>query len=87
MLMSAFRPQRQLPDRSFADVAVPAIATCNWGEIGAVPARSLADTLLASCAQRPASAFGALALGANIAVAFSLQIFIPNYHSGCREPR
>ena len=84
MLMSAFRPCRQLPDASFADVAASAIATCNWGEIGAGRARSLADTLLASCAQRPASAYFALGASANNAVAFSL---LSNPIIGCREPR
>ena len=62
MLMSAFRPWRQLPDLSFADLADSAIATWNWGEIGGGCARSVDDTLLASCAQRPASAFGALGI-------------------------
>ena len=45
MLMSAYRPCRQLPDASFADVAASPIATCRWGDIGAACARSLADTL------------------------------------------
>ena len=45
MLGKAFRPWRQLPDLAFADMADSAIATCNWGEIGVVDARSLADTL------------------------------------------
>ena len=74
MLGKLFRPWRQSPDRSFADVAVSLTRWFRgWGEIGAACARSADDTLLASCAQRPASAFGALALGANNALTFSLR--------------
>ena len=72
MLGKAFRPPQQLPDRAFADLAASLCVTCNWGEVGAVGSRSLDDTLLASCAQRTPSAFGALGAGAINAVAFSL---------------
>ena len=52
MLMSAFRPCRQLPDRSFAGAIGSAIATWRWGEMGGVSARSVDDTL--RCAERTA---------------------------------
>jgi len=45
MLMSVFRPWRQLPDLSFADAIVSLIATWNWGEIGDGCARSADDSL------------------------------------------
>ena len=52
MLGELFRPPRQRPDLSFADVAASLIATCNWGEIGVGCARSVPDTL--RCAERTA---------------------------------
>ena len=52
MLGKAFRPCRQLPDKTFAALAVHLCATGRWGETGAGCARSVADTL--RCAERTA---------------------------------
>ena len=72
MLMSAFRPWRQLPDHSFADVAASPIATCRWGETGAGRARSLADTLRCVVRTAPGLCLRRVWLYANNVLTFSL---------------
>ena len=73
MLMSAFRPWRQLPDRSFADVAASLCATWRWGDLFGGSGVGCPSADLASCAQRPASAFGALGASAINVLTFSLR--------------
>ena len=73
MLGKAFRPWRQLPDRSFADVAASLCATWRWGDLFGGSGVGCPSADLASCAQRPASAYIALGLGANIMLTFSLE--------------
>ena len=72
MLGMVFRPWLQRPDRPFR----PRSLLSSQRDVGAKQVAFLCVVwpipLGASCAQRPASAFGALALCANNAVAFSL---------------
>ncbi|MBO5218724.1 MAG: hypothetical protein J6C52_04785, partial [Clostridia bacterium] len=75
-LGKAFRPPRQLPDRPLRPWPRISAPSWRWGEMGVVFARSVDDTLLASCAQRPASAFGALELGAINVLTFFLRKYI-----------
>ena len=74
MLMSAFRPPRQLPDRPLR--TWPSVLLVGF-VVGAKQVSIVRVVwpipLGASCAQRPAYAFGALGFGANIVLTFSLR--------------
>ena len=92
MLMSAFRPWLQLPDLSFADVAVSLTRWFRgWGEIGADFARRVHDTL--RCAERtaPGLCFRRAWPNANNVLTFSLRRVAAQWNAGfhptCRDRR
>ena len=77
MLMSAFRPQRQLPDRPLR--TWPSVLLVGF-EVGAIclggSHRGCPSADFAPSAQRSVSAFGALGTSANIVLTFFLNAWL-----------